>query len=80
MTSTYGCSVWKSIRYLWNDFWVNVVILVGDGSKTAFWEDHWIGDSSLKSTSSDLYSISSQTRNQINKFGIKGGTVTLGEL
>lgn len=29
--STYGSSVWKTIRNLWHDFCVNVDIKVGDG-------------------------------------------------
>lgn len=62
VTSTYGCNVWKSIRNLWSDFWANVVISVGDNSTTAFWEDRWIGDGSLKSTFPDLYSINSNSQ------------------
>lgn len=40
--STYGSSVWKTIRNLWHDFCVNVETKVGM-VKRLLLEDHWIG-------------------------------------
>lgn len=46
----YGCTVWRTISNQWQVFWDKVEITVGNGSKTEFWENQWIGGPSLKST------------------------------
>jgi len=33
--STYGCSLWKTIRNMWPKFWTNIIIKVGDGVKAS---------------------------------------------
>ena len=40
----YGVSLWKSFRILWPLFKINTTIRVGNGIKTSFWEDKWLGN------------------------------------
>ncbi|KAG5575530.1 hypothetical protein H5410_055664 [Solanum commersonii] len=39
--TTYGFSVWKTIRRMWNEFSENLSVKVGYRAKSSFWEDHW---------------------------------------
>jgi hypothetical protein len=54
---TFGVGVWKHIRRAWEKFSKFVRFEVGDGSKVSFWHDVWYGDSPLKISSPDLFSI-----------------------
>lgn len=58
---TFGCSVLKTIRRMWPNFNTNMSIKVGDGMKTDFWNEHWIGEGNLKAFfSEDLHIITLQ--------------------
>lgn len=59
VTSTYGISVWRSIRNLWPMLSVNICYRVGEGTKIFFWKDIWIGQESLMDSFSDLFSFCS---------------------
>lgn len=41
--SSYGCSIWRSIRSLWDFFSKYVRFLAGDGMRIRFWHDGWCG-------------------------------------
>nr|XP_016497204.1 PREDICTED: uncharacterized protein LOC107816041 [Nicotiana tabacum] len=56
----YGASVWKSIRNLWPGFISNVSIKVGNGNKTSFWNDDWMGNGHLKEAFPDLFTTVQQ--------------------
>jgi len=55
--STYGVSVWRSIRNLWDSLKENLVVKVGEGNKIFFWKDKWIGQECLNSVFPDLFSF-----------------------
>ncbi|WMV13369.1 hypothetical protein MTR67_006754 [Solanum verrucosum] len=55
--STYGVSVWRSIRNLWDSLMENLVVKVGEGNKIFFWKDKWIGQECLNSVFPDLFSF-----------------------
>ncbi|WMV25769.1 hypothetical protein MTR67_019154 [Solanum verrucosum] len=48
VSTPYGVSLWRSIRILWPFLRNNTAVRVGNGSKTSFWEDNWLGHASLK--------------------------------
>lgn len=43
----YGISLWRSIRILWPLLKNNKTVRTGNVNKTSFWEDKWLGTSSL---------------------------------
>ncbi|WMV56044.1 hypothetical protein MTR67_049429 [Solanum verrucosum] len=55
--STYGVTVWRSIRNLWDSLKENLVVKVGEGNKIFFWKDKWIGQECLNSVFPDLFSF-----------------------
>lgn len=57
---TFGCSVLKTIRRMWPNYNTNMSIKVGDVTKTDFWNDHWIGEGSVKAFFSDLHIMTLQ--------------------
>ncbi|WMV10716.1 hypothetical protein MTR67_004101 [Solanum verrucosum] len=57
VTSTYGVSVWRSIRNLWPELARNICYKVGEGTRILFWKDKWIGQNSLMEDFADLYSF-----------------------
>ncbi|KAJ9700573.1 hypothetical protein PVL29_006060 [Vitis rotundifolia] len=50
---SYGMCLWKNIRKGWEEFFLRTSIRIGNGSRTRFWWDTWVGDSKLK----DLYPL-----------------------
>jgi len=58
---TFGCSVWKTIRRLWPHFRSNICISVGDGLKTEFWNEIWLGEDNLRNLFPHLYTLSLQS-------------------
>ncbi|WMV12818.1 hypothetical protein MTR67_006203 [Solanum verrucosum] len=59
------CSVWKTIRRMWPDFSAKVTFRVGNGLKTSFWNETWLGDVNLRILFPDLYIISLQQNDTI---------------
>uniref|UniRef100_A0A0V0IJK0 Putative ovule protein n=1 Tax=Solanum chacoense TaxID=4108 RepID=A0A0V0IJK0_SOLCH len=53
----YGVSLWKSIRILWPLLKINTTIRVGNGNKTSFWEDKWLGTTNLKSIFPEMHDL-----------------------
>ena len=56
----YGVSLWRSIRVLWPFLKNRIVIKVGNGYKTSFWEDKWLGSNSLKGLFPLMYRVANQ--------------------
>ncbi|KAG5575660.1 hypothetical protein H5410_055794 [Solanum commersonii] len=52
--TTYGVGVWRAIRSLWPKLQENSRIRVGNGLKTRFWKDNWLGESPLQDRFPDL--------------------------
>ncbi|KAJ9701144.1 hypothetical protein PVL29_006475 [Vitis rotundifolia] len=50
---SYGLGLWKDIRKGWEEFFLRTSIRIGNGRRTRFWWDIWVGDSKLK----DLYPL-----------------------
>ena len=48
MRESYGTGLWKDIRKGWEEFFLRTRIRIGNGRRTRFWWDIWIGDSKLK--------------------------------
>lgn len=65
VNGTFGCSVWKTIRRMWSDFSAKVTFRVGNGLKTSFWNETWLGDVNLRILFPDLYIISLQQNDTI---------------
>ena len=45
---SYGMGLWKDIRKGWEEFFLRTRICIGNGRRTRFWWDIWVGDSKLK--------------------------------
>ncbi|RVW82606.1 putative ribonuclease H protein [Vitis vinifera] len=45
---SYGMGLWKDIRKGWEEFVLRTSIRIGNGRRTRFWWDIWVGDSKLK--------------------------------
>ncbi|CAN4112876.1 unnamed protein product [Withania somnifera] len=56
--STYGVSVWKTIRNSMATLSRNISYRVGNGSKILFWKENWIGNETLMVSFPDLFSLS----------------------
>lgn len=65
--TTYGGSVWKTIRNLWPEFIKNIKVEVGNGAKASFWDDNWLEQDNLKTIYPDTYSLSVQRENLISQ-------------
>ncbi|WMV21262.1 hypothetical protein MTR67_014647 [Solanum verrucosum] len=55
--STYGVSVWRTIRNLWPKLSRSIGYKVGEGTRILFWKDKWIGQNSLMEDFPDLFSF-----------------------
>ena len=53
----YGVSLWKSIRISWPLLKINTSKRVGNGIKTSFWEDKWLGNFSVKSIFPEMHDL-----------------------
>jgi len=60
VTSTYGTSLWRSIRNLWHGFYAKTECNVNNGRKIRFWEDNWLGNGSLKRLFPDIHHLNQQ--------------------
>ena len=56
---SYGLSLWKDIRKGWEGFILGTSIHIGNGKRTSFWWDNWVGDSKLKDVFPTLFKIAS---------------------
>lgn len=61
-TQPYDTGLWRSIRNLWPKLINNCKIKVGDGRKTLFWEESWVGQGTLKDSFPDLLLLSLQEK------------------
>ena len=55
--TSYGVSVWKSIRELWPIMKNHSSIRVNNGRNTSFWNDNWLGIGSLKERYPDMFGL-----------------------
>lgn len=53
----HGCGLWKSIQKMFEVFWKYIRFNQGSGSEISFWNDRWIGESTLKESSRMLHSL-----------------------
>ncbi|CAN4089739.1 unnamed protein product [Withania somnifera] len=49
--------LWRTIRNQWQKIWSNFVIKGGNGNKTLFWDDVWVGRTPLKQQYPDMHSL-----------------------
>ena len=61
-------SPWKAISSLYNEFHQLVSFKVGNGSKVRFWEDDWVGETSLEALFPSLFRLSSLKSRPISEF------------
>ncbi|XP_059291289.1 uncharacterized protein LOC132044787 isoform X3 [Lycium ferocissimum] len=77
VTSPYGVGVWRSIRSHWDTLLKNSKIQVGNGRKTLFRADNWLGHGSLKDLFPDLLSISTSPNDYLSTAkGLQGWNIT----
>ncbi|WMV22580.1 hypothetical protein MTR67_015965 [Solanum verrucosum] len=58
--SPYGVGLWRTIRNLWPKIWRHSKIDIGNGRKTFFWNDVWVGQNSLKQLHPEIYNLNQQ--------------------
>lgn len=63
--TSYGISLWKSIRFLWNELQGNSKIRVVDGNKTNFWNDNWHEVGVLKVAFPDIFNLTFPSSNSV---------------
>lgn len=72
-----GSQFWKGLHSCKD--WVNnlVVKVVGNGQKTHFWEDVWLGDVSLRTLFPSLYRVSNQQHSSVKEIlGVSYGSLS----
>lgn len=57
VTTSFGVSLWKSIRSLWSELKAHSKIRVLDGNKTSFWKDKWHEVGNLEMAFPDIYNL-----------------------
>lgn len=62
VTSTYGVSLWRAIRKLWQKLRENCGIKAENDMKISSWEDKWPERGTLRALFSDIYIINQQER------------------
>lgn len=60
VNTSYGVSVWRSIRILWPAIRSKSSFKVGNDRKVSFWEDYWIGQSSPRQSFPDIFNMYQQ--------------------
>jgi len=60
VNTPYGVGLWRTIRNQWPRIWNNSVINVGNGRKTLFWNDTWMGQTPLRQQFPDIYILNQQ--------------------
>ncbi|XP_060217918.1 putative acyl-activating enzyme 19 isoform X2 [Lycium barbarum] len=53
----YGTGLWKDIRRLWDEFFLNTSFQVGNGAHILFWKDKWLDSITLKDAFPRLFLI-----------------------
>jgi hypothetical protein len=53
--------IWKGLMYVKDEFFSRGTMVIGNGQKTRFWEDIWLGDTPLKDQYPMLYNIVNHT-------------------
>ncbi|XP_075083498.1 uncharacterized protein LOC142167239 [Nicotiana tabacum] len=61
----YEVELWKHIRSLQTDFLQEITYRVGNGSHVKFWEDRWIGNTTLRELYPGLYQIASRQNSMV---------------
>jgi len=54
---SHGVGLWKNIRKGWSLFCKHTSLILGNGSRTRFWDDVWCGELPLKEPFPVLYGI-----------------------
>lgn len=57
MRVRHGCGIWKSIIKVREDFWKFICFKLGSDLEIKFWEDIWVGETSLKDEFNYLFSL-----------------------
>ena len=58
--SPYGVGLWRTIRNQWPKMWGNSRIIIGNGRRTSFWNDVWVGQYPLKQLYPVIYNLNQQ--------------------
>ena len=66
---SYGMGLWKDIRKGWEEVFPRTCIRIGNGRRTRFWWDFWVGDSKLKDFFPLLYRIATHNSVVVLIFG-----------
>lgn len=68
--SSYGTSVWKGVNKRLEKFknGLRVRHKVGNGNRTRFWKDHWIGEVALEISFTNLFRVSRKKEVVVSKF------------
>lgn len=65
MLNPYGTGLWKGIRILWDEFFLNLSLQVENGAHFLFWKDKWLGPTTLKDVFHRLYTITTNSDSTI---------------
>ncbi|WMV33005.1 hypothetical protein MTR67_026390 [Solanum verrucosum] len=64
----YERGLWRTIRNQWQKMWGNFVIKLGNGRKTMFWNDVWVGQTPLRQQFPNIYNLNQQKLATILEF------------
>ena len=73
MRDSYRLSLWKDIRKGWDKFTHRTNIRIGNGRRTRFWWDGWVGEIKLKDVYPTLFRLSSHKNATVADLRGRGG-------
>lgn len=66
-TFRYGVGLWKNITNLWDEFYQNCRLQVGNGTNIKFRKDKWLGHSALQTNYPNIFLIFSNPDSTISQ-------------
>ena len=68
VSTSCATGVWRDIRKLWETFFSDASLMVGNGEHIQFWKDIWLGDIPLMNDFPNIFQIASHPNSTISQY------------